>query len=275
MPCYHSSDNCDLWYEEQGAGPALMFLHGWCMSSFVWQLQRESFTSRFRVITADFRGHGKSEPGDGCLAFDRLADDIIVLMQQLDLQQLILVGWSMGAEVALAIAARVPERLSGLVLVSGTPCFTASDDFPHGLNRSESAGLDLMFRRNLTKARERFTKRMFMPDDLDQHENGRVIGEILKSVPCPDITVISNSLRELAEGDLRALLPGIGTATLIVNGDSDTICLPQASDFMASQLVNSRHVTIKDCGHAPFLTHHKYFDELICNFYRRLFGQDC
>src|SRR6185369_4748451 len=161
MPWY-TNDNCErLWYEDQGEGPAIVLIHGWCMSSAVWRFQLEQLSGSFRVIAPDLAGHSRSEKSADGYSFERFAADIAALFRHLGLEQAILVGWSMGAQVALLARPLVRERLAGLVLVSGTPRFTATDDFPHALAEVEAAGMGVKVRRNVGRALEGFTRSMF------------------------------------------------------------------------------------------------------------------
>jgi len=273
MPWYENESGVRLWYEEQGAGPALVLLHGWCMSSVVWRFQLEQLSGTFRVIAPDLRGHGRSErSGDG-YSFEGFAADIAALFRRLDLRGALLAGWSLGAQVALLASPILRERLAGLVLISGTPRFTATDDFPHALAETEASGMGLKVRRNIGKALEGFTKRMFTAGELDDEALADRIKALLATVPLPDPEMAMASLRALATADMRNLLSEVDLPTLIINGDRDRICLPEASEYMARRIESSCHVVLNGCGHAPFLTRYDEFDEFIVNFSRRTFEQ--
>ena len=256
MPWYENDGQIRLWYEERGSGPALVLLHGWCMSSTVWQNQLTGLARSFRVIAPDLRGHGKSEKSANGYDFEGFSADIGALFRHLDLRGALLAGWSLGAQVALLAGSQVRERLSGLVLISGTPRFTVADDFPHALKRVVADGMAVKVRRNLAKALNGFTKLMFAPGELDDSALAGRVGDLLATIPLPE-----------TDTALRAL------QALVINGDRDRICLPEASDYMAQKIGSSCHVVLSGCGHAPFLTRNDEFDESIANFSRRIFEQ--
>ena len=271
MPWYENESGVRLWYEERGTGPALVLLHGWCMSSAVWSFQLEQLSGIFRVIAPDLRGHGRSErSGDG-YSFEKFAADIAALFRHLDLRQAILAGWSLGAQVALLASPLLRERLAGLALISGTPRFTATDDFPHALDEAEASGMGLKVRRNIGRALEGFTRRMFAAGELDDEALAGRIRALLATVPLPDPEIALASLQALATADMRSLLPETDLPTLIISGDIDQICLPQASKYMAQRIQSSCHVVLQGCGHAPFLAHSRQFNEEISSFGRRIF----
>jgi pimeloyl-[acyl-carrier protein] methyl ester esterase len=130
MPWYAGNSGSRLWYEDRGTGTPIVFLHGWCMSSAVWRLQREGLTDSFRVITIDLPGHGISTPPLGGFHLNGCAGDIAGFFEYLDLHNALLAGWSLGSLIALESCVLLRERLFGLVLISATPRFTHGDGFP-------------------------------------------------------------------------------------------------------------------------------------------------
>lgn len=159
-----------------------------------------------------------------------------------------LVGWSMGGMVALLVAARYPEKVEKLVLVSTTPKFIATDDFP--------AGLPLALLRRLEKRIKAEGIRAFhslvFPDG---HSTGLA-----------DLT-IDQALKELAaleQVDLRGLLSSVKAPTLIIHGDKDEICLPGAAQYMSEAIAGSELVLMAEVGHAPLIETPERFNELLC-----------
>lgn len=271
MPWYDNDNGTRLWYEDHGSGPVLVLLHGWCMSSAVWRYQMEPLGRTFRVIAPDLRGHGKSHTTTDGYHFEGFAADLAALFRLLDLRGVLLAGWSLGAQVALLASSRLTDRLAGLALISGTPRFTAAEDFPHALGASEADGMGIKVRRNMGRALDGFVSRMFAPDELDDSDLAEQVQHLLAAIPLPDPDMAFQSLLSLATADMRALLPGIQLPTLVINGDQDRICLPQASGYLADRIVSSEHVVLQGCGHAPFLTRSAQFNEYIVAFVRRIF----
>lgn len=272
MPFFANRSGEQLWYEDAGEGPPLVFVHGWCMSSAVWRCQFKSLASVFRLVAPDLRGHGASRSASERLDFATFASDLSDLVTHLDLTRIILIGWSMGAQIALEAYREISGRVAGLALVSATPCFTAKDDFPHGLARKEADGMRVKVGRNANRALEGFHNRMFTENELHNHPAADSIRTLLAEITPPDTEATLAALESLALADMRHLLPAISAPTLVMNGDHDRICLPQASNYLADTMRDARHKVFPHTGHAPFLTRPDEFNAGILSFIKSLGG---
>lgn len=274
MPWCECGAGRRLWYEEQGEGTPLVLVHGWCMSSAVWRFQLDRLSSSFRVIAPDLAGHGRSPAPPGGCHLEGFAADIAALVRHLDLAGALLAGWSLGAQVAVRSLPLIRERLGGLVLVCGTPCFTARDGFPHGLSRVEAEGMALKVRRNINRALEGFTARMFVPGELDDSQLADDVSRVLAAVVVPDTATALQSLAALAGCDLCNELAAVDLPTLIISGDQDVICPAPASVFMANEIAGSEHLPLSGCGHTPFLTHSSIFNSSLVAFREKIRGSN-
>ncbi len=270
MPWYENHSGDPIWYEEHGSGVPVIFLHGWCMTSAIWRMQIEPLSANLRIITPDLRGFGRSPRGSGACDLHSFADDVLALAEHLHLSGVILAGWSMGAQIAVLAAADGAIRLSGLVLVSGTPCFTRKDDFPYGLWPSESEGMALKVRRNLSKAFSGFIRNMFADGEFEDHLLEGRIGTILSTIPLPDPDVALETLESLASSDIRGIFGRIEIPGMILYGENDTITLPKASKWMAGKMISARIHGFSGAGHAPFLTRAEEFNSCMISFFREL-----
>ena len=171
MPFYLNRRGEELWYEDEGTGFPIVFVHGWCMSSAVWKYQSDSLAAAYRILLPDIRGHGRSRGISGDLSFDTFAEDLVDLFDVLDLAEAVLVGWSMGAQIVLQSSAALSGRLAGMVLVSATPSFSASADFPHGLAANEADGMRIKVQRNTQRALAGFHTRLFAENELENHSS--------------------------------------------------------------------------------------------------------
>jgi len=106
-------------YEERGPGPAMVWAHGLDGTLHVWEATMKYFQNRYRVIAYDARGHGRSEVPDRPEAYsqDIMVQDMRGVVDALGIDQAIVGGHSMGANVALNFAFQYPERCLGLILV--------------------------------------------------------------------------------------------------------------------------------------------------------------
>ena len=274
MPWYENRRGEPLWYEEVGTGCPVVLLHGWCMSSEVWRYQYDGLAGSLRLLAPDLRGHGRSRKISGGLDFDTLAEDLVDLFETLELAKVVLVGWSMGAQIALQSFPELSGRLSGMVLVSATPSFTASDDFPYGLAGKEVSGMRLKVQRNVQRALDGFYSRLFAEGELDGNSSASEIKQLLSAIPSPDTGAVLEALDALAVADMRDLLTAITIPTLILNGALDRICLPQASSYLKEHISDARQTVFPLSGHAPFLTQSHQFNTELIRFARSVCDQN-
>jgi non-heme chloroperoxidase len=118
-----TKDGIQIYYKDWGTGPAIVFSHGWPLSSDDWDAQMMFFLSHgYRVIAADRRGHGRStQVGDGH-DMDHYADDLAAVVEHLGLKTAIHVGHSTGGgEVTRYVAKHGESHVSAAVLISSVP----------------------------------------------------------------------------------------------------------------------------------------------------------
>ena len=108
-----------LYYQEQGEGEPFFLLHGNGEDGTYFANQISFFSDRYRVIAVDTRGHGKSPRGTAPFTMEQFAVDLHSLMEKLQIQQGIILGFSDGANIAMKFAQRHPDRVKALILNGG------------------------------------------------------------------------------------------------------------------------------------------------------------
>jgi len=265
MPFLETPTGVTIHYEDSGAGRPLVMVHGWCTSGAVWRFQKP-LAAGCRLITIDLRGHGRSSSPLSGYGLTDLTDDLVTLFTELSLADATLLGWSLGAQVALAAFPRLRERLNGIVLVGGTPRFTVTDGYDHGLSPSEPRGMGLGVRRDFKKTMGGFFRRMFAPSELSRGQENLVAREIVMAGRLPDSAVALATLEILETTDLREALPAVDRPVLLVHGTADSICPPGASRYMARHLPHARLLELEGVGHAPFMSRPDDFNRILSDF---------
>ncbi len=126
-------DGMDIHSSSAGAGPTIVFVHGWTCDSSSWDGQVPAFAKDHRVLTLDLPGHGRSEsPKDGKLSMDLFARAVEAVRAEAGAERIVLVGHSMGAPVIRQYAHLYPERVAGLVAVDGPLDLRSFGELPPG-----------------------------------------------------------------------------------------------------------------------------------------------
>ena len=113
-----SADGVSIAYEVRGEGePALVFVHGWSNKRSIWDTQVVHFSQKYRVVAIDLAGFGESGNDRKMWTMASFGEDVVAVLDKLNLKNVILIGFSMGAPVVLEAAKRVPEHITGVVLV--------------------------------------------------------------------------------------------------------------------------------------------------------------
>ena len=107
-----------LYYEEAGSGEPLLLIAGFTAHSMLWALQVPALAQRYRVITFDNRGIGRSDAPAGPYTTRQMADDADGLLEYLGIERAHVIGWSMGGMIAQELALNHAQRLDRLVLLS-------------------------------------------------------------------------------------------------------------------------------------------------------------
>ena len=139
MPSITTKDGVSIFYKDWGAGPPIVFSHGWPLSADDWDTQMMFFLLHgYRVIAHDRRGHGRSSQVADGHDMDHYADDLAALVAQLDLKDVIHVGHSTGGgEVTHYLGRHGESRVKKAVLISSVPpLMVQTPDNPGGLPKS-------------------------------------------------------------------------------------------------------------------------------------------
>lgn len=232
----------------------MLLIPGWGMHCGIWGNMAKQLAQHFRVHCVDFPGYDASSiisPYD----LDGLVQWLSGYWHaEHHDEPLVLCGWSLGGQVALRWAHLARHQINRLVLIATTPSFVQRS----GWQCAMPAGTLDEFSSALLKNYAQTLKR-FIGLQVRGSENER---ELLKDLRAhlfgrgePNILALRGGLDILRNTDLRAMLPQVTQATLVIAGERDMLTLPAASGYLAQQLPNAQLFNIKGASHAPFLSH--------------------
>jgi pimeloyl-[acyl-carrier protein] methyl ester esterase len=246
----------------------LVLLHGWGMNLRVWDGLAAALEQRFRLIAVDLPGHGRSDWDAAAHTPAAQAWRVHETLAPLT-SRYSLLGWSLGGQFALDLAAAMPAGIERLVLVATTPRFLAGPGWRCGL---PGASLEKL------AAAVRIDPQRAVNDFLGLCVRGcaaRTAAHALAALAAAlerhgraNPEALAWGLGRLKEGDLRAMLPQVKKPALVIAGRRDRITRPQASRALAVALPKGRYDSIAGAAHVPFLTHPGRFATLLRGFLR-------
>lgn len=254
-----------LWWQTKGEGNIdLVLLHGWGLNAEVWHCISEELSSQFRLHLVDLPGYGRSQ-GFGALTLPQMAD--IVLAQAP--RQATWVGWSLGGLVASQISLTHPERVSALVTVASSPCFTAHEDWP-GIKPDVLAGFQQQLSDNFQRTVERFLALQTLGTETARQDARRLKAVVLEQ-PMPDVEVLTGGLEILKTVDLREKLNDLSMPFLRLYGHLDGLVPRKVAALLDEQYPRSESIIFPKAAHAPFISHPQDFCQAIMDFHQRIF----
>jgi pimeloyl-ACP methyl ester carboxylesterase len=256
---HENSAPIELYYEDHGSGPAVVLVHGWPVDSRSWEPQlMPLLAAGYRVITYDRRGFGRSSRPTTGYDFDTLAADLDIVLDELDLHEATLVGFSLGTgEVARYVGTQGTARVKSLVFIESlAPSFANSADNPTGVDEAGVAGVQQAI------GTDRFAWLTGLVGDLlnlDDNLGTRVSEEAARAIWDAAADASPYATWACPPGwleDFSADIKRIDVPTLILHGTADRI-LPIAGQGrrLHAALPDAHYVEIDGGAHVVSLTH--------------------
>ena len=256
-----------------GSGRPVVLIHGWPLSGESWSEQVPALTTAgYRVVSYDRRGFGRSDkPGKG-YDYDTLAEDLSNVLEELDLTDVTLVGFSMGGgEVARYVAKHGEGRVRSVVFAAAVPPYLMqSDDNPEGPLTKELAGeMEAGLRADRETFFDGFLMDFFSADGtLKVSESQRQ--DALRLCLQSEQDAALGCMEAFGTTDFRGDLPKITVPTLVIHGDSDATVPFEGSGARTHAAVpQSQLVVVPDAPHGFNVSHADAFNTALLEFLRR------
>jgi non-heme chloroperoxidase len=267
LPELTLQDGAVVRYTDRGSGRPLLLLHGVCMSSEFFREQVGPLSEDHRVVTLDFRGHGQSPACDHGHTVAQYARDVHALIEHLELDDVVLVGWSMGSIVIWQYLRQYGlHRLAAQIVISQGPSDLKRDDWPLGmLDLAELAELCDAIQDDMAAAFADFAPAMFA-EPLDEASRAFVLHEILHCRP----TTATSILLSQTLPDARAVVADLALPTLLVWGRDEKLMPVASGEWLRDHIPGSELHVFEASGHCPMLEEPGRFNELVAEFVARL-----
>jgi pimeloyl-ACP methyl ester carboxylesterase len=244
-----SADGILISYEVHGGGdPALVFVHGWSCDRSYWSRQLPHFADRYRVVAMDLAGHGESGGGRGSWTMTAFGQDVVAVVDRLELDEMVLVGHSMGGDVIAEAAIHMPDRVVGVVWAD------TYNTLGEPLTREQIDSFLDPFRGDFVTATRQLVRTMFMPgSDPDLVER---VAAGMSAAP-PDVALDSLEKSIGNEPAVLAALRKLAAPVVAINPDY------RPTDLAALQSHGVKAILMSGVGHFEMMEDPSTFNRLL------------
>ncbi|MFZ4783679.1 MAG: alpha/beta fold hydrolase [Armatimonadaceae bacterium] len=242
MSFIEQEDGYDLYFEDTGGdGPPVIFIHGWPLSGAMWEYQIVPLSKAgLRCITYDRRGFGQSDKPPTGYDYQTLGDDLADLIEQLDLSNVTLVGFSMGGgEVAEYLTQHNADgRVTKAILVSSiVPYLLRAPDNPDGVEASAFTQMQDSLKLDRPDFLAGFTKTFFGVGMLSSPVSDNMLAANCQVAMQASPIATLDCVHSFSHTDFRAAAPNFNVETLIIHGDADKTVPIKPTSIAAAALI--------------------------------------
>lgn len=257
----HEEGDFSLAYLDSHDGLTLLLIHGFPLSSGMWEPQLRELRDELRIIAPDLRGHGHSDAPPPPYTMADYAEDIAGLLDHLAIQgPFIVCGLSMGGYIALEFVRQFPEMVAGLVLTATR----AGADSPEGkANRDKAA--QTVREKGVAAIVDGMLPKLFSPKT--QENSADLVTAVRELMMLTSVDGMVGALHAMKERiDSTPMLPEIDVPTLIIHGADDQIVPVAEARAMAEVIPDVTLEILEDAGHLPNLEQPEEFNDILFDF---------
>lgn len=262
-----------LFYQDYGKGQPVILIHGWPLSHASWELQIPAIADAgFRCIAYDRRGFGKSgAPYEG-YDYDSLAADLHALINHLELDDVVLVGFSMGGgEVVRYFTNYGGKRVVKAALVGSIiPLVAQKDDNPDGVPQAELEKIMQALKTDRVAFLKDFHKNFYNYNGLGKSvSEARLEADFIVASQASGVATVKCA-EAWGGTDFRPELKNVNVPTLIVHGDADNIVpIATSAQQAARGIPDNQYEVISDAPHGLNATHAEELNKLLIDFLKQ------
>ena len=255
-----------------GSGRPVVLIHGWPLSAQAWEPQVSVLRGAgYRVVAYDRRGFGRSDKPESGYSYDTLADDLQRVMDQCELKDVTLVGFSMGGgEVARYIGRHGESRLHSVVFAAAVPPYLLKTaDNPEGpLTPEKAQQTKKALQEDRTSFFELFTKDFFSANGVLQVTEAQRSEAIALCQQSAQPAALA-CMDAFGTTDFRTDLKKVTVPTLVIHGEADAIVPIDGSGLRTHRAVpHSQLVKVKGAPHGLNVSHAQAFNEALLSVQR-------
>jgi pimeloyl-ACP methyl ester carboxylesterase len=258
MPYVTTTDGVEIFYRDLGTGKPVILIHGWPLNGDSWDKQANFLAENgLRVITYDRRGFGRSGQSWSGYDYDTMAADLNSLIEELDLSDATLVGFSMGGgEVVRYLSRYGSSRVSSAVLVAAvTPYLLKTDDNPEGVDPTVFEGIEESLRKDRPAFLKEFSPKFYGRSVVHHTVSEAILEWTQEMALTGTLRSTLTTAKSWSTTDFHDEMKRISIPVLIIHGTSDvTVPIDAAGRRSAKLLPNATLKEYDGEPHGLFLT---------------------
>jgi non-heme chloroperoxidase len=241
----------DIYYEDHGSGQPVVLIHGYPLNGHSWEKQeRVLLQAGFRVITYDRRGFGQSSQPTIGYDYDTFAADLNTLLEHLDVNDIVLAGFSMGTgEVTRYLGTYGSPRVNRAALLGAIPPFLLkTDDNPEGVDKAVFDGIKAAVVADRPAYFKDFLDNFY---NVDQYGGSRISDQAWQNSFITAVGASAFAAHASVDAwltDFRADLPKIDVPVLLVHGNADRILPIEATANRLPDLIDDLNFVVVEGG---------------------------
>ncbi len=247
-----------IFYQDLGEGKPVVLIHGWPLNSNSWEYQLNELPAHgLRVIAYDRRGFGKSDKPWGNYDYNTLASDLNALLEELDLRDVTLVGFSMaGGEVIRYLTNYGSNRIAKFALVSSIiPFMLKTDDNPEGVPQEQFDEFEAALKDDRPKFLTTFGKQFYGDSLLSPSVSSEILNWTQMMALEGSGKATLECLKSFSTTDFRNELSSIKIPALIIHGEDDkTVPIKTAGEQAARLLPDAEYLVYEGAPHGLLIT---------------------
>ena len=251
-------NGAQIYYEECGEGPCIIFNHGFAMDRRMWDMQFNVFAQQFRVVRYDLRGFGRSDmPTEPYSTLD----DLYSVMDQLDIETACLIGSSLSGSLAIEFALSWPQRVTGLVLAgSNLRGYPHSDAYVKEYLRYR----DIARREGIVAAQAVMLENLLLRSIAKQPKLFAAVETMLRDYS--GFHLVSHDPHRVFHPRAIERLGEITCPVQIIIGQHDIPDLQGVARQLIAEVKHARSVVIPDVGHIVNMEAPEQFNRIVFDF---------
>lgn len=265
-----NGDVVNIYYQDLGTGKNVVFIHGWPLDGSMWEYQLTRLPQQgLRCIAYDRRGFGQSDKPYAPYDYNTLAADLKAVLDELDLEDVTLVGFSMGGgEIAKYFSLYGGARVTKVVLISAVvPYMLQTDDNPDGVPQEVFDGMLKQITDDRPAFLESFNKDFFGVSLLSRPVSDALLQQSANAAMHASPIATIECAKAFSSTDFRADVATINVPTLIIHGDADkTVPIAPTGNKSANQIAGAKYIIYEGEPHGLWFTSKERLNQDLIDF---------